>query len=327
MAHKPIKIKNIESSFSHKTCFDDFEVQIHYGDRIAIIGRNGTGKTTFLKSLCKILAGNIVFGYVPQVIEDFDQLSGGQRFNRMLTKALCTNPDVLMLDEPTNHLDSKNRYSLMRMLASYGGTLIIVSHDTELLNKCVNTLWHIDKGKISIHSGHYSDYAQEIHKKRAHIEQELSFMKRQKKDMHQGLMRQQQRIAKSKASGQKKIENRRWLKSTGDLKAMSAEIAQGKNLKNIDQKRNELVQQLSDLRLPEIVIPKFSLSAADIGDHNILSISDGKIGYSADQIIIKDINFSLNSRERIAIVGDNGCGKTTFIRAILDDTSIVKYGD
>ncbi len=97
MIHKPIQIKNLQLSFPHKTCFDDFTVQIPYGSRIAIIGRNGSGKTTLLKILNGMVeptsgqvlrAPDVTIGFVPQVIEEFDSLSGGQRLNSAVTRSL-----------------------------------------------------------------------------------------------------------------------------------------------------------------------------------------------------------------------------------------------
>src|SRR5271163_384974 len=111
MIHKPIRFNNLNYSFSHKTCFDNFSVEIPYGSRIAIIGRNGSGKTSLLKILQGIIPPtsgelkipeDVVMGFVPQVIEDFNTLSGGQRLNAALTEALSLSPNVLLLDEPTN---------------------------------------------------------------------------------------------------------------------------------------------------------------------------------------------------------------------------------
>jgi ATPase subunit of ABC transporter with duplicated ATPase domains len=116
--HKPIYIQDLELSFSETTCFASFSTKIHYGNRIAIIGRNGSGKTTLLKMIQAEFAAtsgsiavpaDVTFGYVPQVVEQFDSLSGGQRFNRALTAALALDPNVLLLDEPSNHLDLRNR--------------------------------------------------------------------------------------------------------------------------------------------------------------------------------------------------------------------------
>ncbi|ETZ07374.1 nucleotide-binding protein ExpZ [Holospora obtusa F1] len=190
MIHKPIQIKNLQLSFPHKTYFDDFSVQVPYGSRIAIIGRNGCGKTTLLKILNGMVqptsgdvlsAADVIIGFVPQIVEEFDSLSGGQRLNAAVTQALSLEPNVLLLDEPTNHLDRHNRKSLMRMLQSYPGTLIVVSHDTELLRHCIDTLWHIDDGQIRVFSGNYDDYIREIRKARSALEQEITRLDRQKK--------------------------------------------------------------------------------------------------------------------------------------------------
>ncbi len=294
MSHRPIQIKNLELSFPHKTCFADFSKQINYGERIAIIGRNGSGKSTLLK----ILAGavldiigdvqipdEVVYGYVPQVIEDFGDLSGGERLNAAVTQALSCDPNVLLLDEPTNHLDQHNRNSFIRMLKSYVGTLIIVSHDLEILRTCVNTLWHIDKGKVQVFSGEYDNYISTMHKRKGAIEQELVKLKRQKKALHEELMQQQVRVAKSKASGEKKVKNKKWLKMVGDVKKMKAEKSQGKTLKDIEQKKQELSAQLAEISLPEIIVPKFSLTALDVGKRTIIAISNGTIGYKKDLLL------------------------------------------
>lgn len=179
--HKPIKIKDCELSFSHKTCFENFSCQILYGSRIVIIGRNGSGKSTLLKMIASICGEETVVGYVPQVIIDHTDLSGGQRLNKAMTEALSLDPNILLLDEPTNHLDRRNKKNLMRLLANYHGTLIIVSHDKEILRNCADTLWHIDNGKVHIFSGNYDDYMCEIKLKRESIELELERLRRQKK--------------------------------------------------------------------------------------------------------------------------------------------------
>lgn len=181
MMHKPIQVKDLDLSFSHKTCFENFSCQIPYGIRIAIIGKNGSGKSSLLKMIPTICGEDVVIGYVPQVIVDHRDLSGGQRLNKAVTEALSIDPNLMLLDEPTNHLDRRNKKSLMRMLQNYSGTLIVVSHDKELLRQCSDTLWHIDNGKIHIFSGNYDDYMREIKLKRASIEGELGLLSRQKK--------------------------------------------------------------------------------------------------------------------------------------------------
>ena len=152
----------------------------------------------------------------------------------------------------------------MRMLRAFPGTLIVVSHDTELLRRCVDMLWHIDNGQIHIFSGNYDDYRGEISIKRASIEKELSSLDRQKKDVHQSLMKEQERAKKSNLRGEKSIQNRKWPTIVSDEKARRAIETSGKKKSSIRDKKQELTDKLSDLRLPEILKPKFSLNAADI---------------------------------------------------------------
>ncbi len=136
--HKPIRFQDLGLYFPHKTCFSDFSGQILYASRIAIIGRNGEGKSTLLNILRGIytthegnltLPDDVCVGYLPQLIDTFETLSGGERLNQALTEALCQGPNLLLLDEPTNHLDKTNRRALMNHLRHYPGTLIMVTHD------------------------------------------------------------------------------------------------------------------------------------------------------------------------------------------------------
>ncbi len=325
--HKSIQLKNINLTFSHKVCFTDFSAEVPYGSRIVIIGRNGSGKSSLLKMLLEIVPQDIRVGYVPQIVEDFESLSGGQRFNAVLTQALSIDPDLLLLDEPTNHLDLSNRRSLMRMLKAYHGTLMVVSHDLELLRSCIDTLWHIDHEKIYIFTGFYDNYIREINIKRTSIEQELSRLARQKKDMHQSLMQEQIRAAKSRDKGEKSIDQRKWPTVVSKAKALQASETSGRKKSAIYDKKTALQEKLSELSLPETIIPKFSFQAADMGSKMLVSIRDGSIAYVSGQYVLSHINFSIFNGERVAILGDNGSGKSTLIKAILDESQMVKTGD
>src|SRR5258708_3740726 len=124
-SNKPISIKNIALEINQKICFENFSAQIYPGTKIVIMGDNGAGKSTLLKIIqgsIEPTAGRVIipdemtFGYVPQTVTEYPELSGGQRFNKALSQALSVHPDILSLDEPTNHLDAHNKRSLIRML-------------------------------------------------------------------------------------------------------------------------------------------------------------------------------------------------------------------
>lgn len=333
MSHKPISCHNVGLSFPQKVCFEGLTTQVHYGSRIALMGQNGSGKTTLLKMLQNLvepsqgdlsIPDDIRFGYVPQIVEKFDSLSGGQRFHKALTHALSLNPDVLLLDEPTNHLDVRNRHSLRRMLQNYPGTLILVSHDVELLRHSVDSLWHIQDGKVHIFSGNYDDYVREIAVKRTSIEEEYARLDRQKKESHQALMKEQTRAKNSRLRGEKLIEQRKWPTVVSATKVRRAVTTSGLKKSAISHTKQDLTNRLSELHLPEIIKPKFSLTASDNGSKALVSIQKGSIGYKDP--ILENINLSLGSQERMAIRGDNGSGKTTLIRAILGDPVVIRSG-
>lgn len=262
--------------------------------------------------------------FVPQLIE-CASLSGGQRFNVALSEALTLQPDMLLLDEPTNHLDHRNRQSLMQMLKHFPGTLIVASHDVELLRTCVNMFWHFDNGKIHIFKGQYDDYKRDVEKKRQSIETELERLGRQKKDAHQALMKEQIRASKSKAGGEKNRTKSKWPTVAAGAKERQAEKTSGRNKAEIFAHKENLLNRLSTLRLPEIIMPKFSLSADDAGAKTVVEIRDGVCGYNQTKILT-DVILTVGSTDRLAIVGDNGCGKSTLIKAIMEDPEVWRQG-
>ncbi len=323
--HKPIEFHHLNLSFPHKTCFEDFTVKIPYGSRIAIIGRNGSGKSSLLKMMMDELPLDVQYGYVPQIIDDFADRSGGQRFNAALTLALSHDPDCLFLDEPSNHLDSANRQSLMRLLRNYAGTLIVVSHDVALLRNSVDVLWHIENEKINIFHGNYVDYQQQQHLTRASIEHEHADLNKQKQAMHQALMQEQARAAKSRQKGQKSIAQRKWPTIVSTAKATQSEQTSGRKKSLIDARKKTISEQLAQTRLVEIIKPTFSLDTRQQHHQMILSISSATIAYG-EQNILNDVHISVHGGERIAILGDNGSGKSTLFKAILSDPSIYISG-
>lgn len=328
-SHHPIVFQNVGLQLPHKTCFESLTTQIPYGSRIAIMGRNGSGKSTLLKMLQGMVEpsegfikvpDDVVFGYVPQVVQDFNDASGGQRFNKMLTKVLAQDPNVLLLDEPTNHLDLSNRRSLMRMLRNFQGTLIVVSHDVELLRTCVDTLWHIDEGEVQIFSGNYDDFQRERGIVLHATSKKLDALKKEKKKAREALQSEQERASQSRHAN--KNEHDRVLK--GAMQERGEQTA-GKQGGKVNALKHKIEAELRDTRLPEIIKPKFSLTAADLGSGAIVSITDGTCGYTKP--VLHDISLSVGAHERTVLMGDNGSGKSTLVKAILGDVSITRSGN
>ncbi len=327
MPHSPIQINNLSLVLPYKTNFEDFNFQINSNDKITIIGRNGSGKSSFLIMLFKLLQeDDINVSYVPQHIEK-SNLSGGESFNKALTKALSKTPDILLLDEPTNHLDIKNRKSLIRMLLNYQGTLIFASHDEELIRNCANTLLIIENNKINVFNGSYGDYKIEKQIKIQKLEKEMKALNLQKEELSCKLEKEKQKLSKSKSKGEKKIANRNVDKITGNFNMMNAEKSSGKKLGFIKSSKEDVFQKLNSFEISEVIMPKFALPSHGFQNKILIEINNGCIGYSEENMILKGINLTVLGNQRVCIKGGNGKGKTTLIKAIMGFESVCKKGD
>jgi ATPase subunit of ABC transporter with duplicated ATPase domains len=335
MMHNPVKIENLCLSFPSKTCFEAFSTEIRHGSRIAIIGRNGCGKSSLLNLLRGVgeptsghihIPSDAIIGYVPQVITDFADLSGGERLNRALTRSLSLQPNILLLDEPTNHLDERNRRHVLRWLEHFHGSLLIVSHDVELLRQIVDTFWHIDQGRIELFSGSFDDYQRAIRCQRTRLETSLHRLKTEQKSLHQSLMQEQQRAAKSKAKGAKSIDQRKWPTVVSNAKAGRSQETSGRKKAALANKKQAVLAELGELYIPEIIVPKFHLSAKQ-SRHMLLTISQGTVGYKPEQWLLQNIYLSVTRGQKIALMGDNGSGKSSLFKAILGARDVVTSGN
>ncbi|MGE0206293.1 MAG: ABC-F family ATP-binding cassette domain-containing protein [Candidatus Babeliales bacterium] len=330
MNKKPISINNISFSIHNKICFENFNAQIYPKKRIVIMGINGAGKSTLLKIIQGLvnpiegtvtIPDSLVFGYVPQTIQEYTELSGGQRFNKELSKALSLNPDILCLDEPTNHLDLNNKRSLIHMLQRYSGTLIIVSHDPDILNLEFDEIWHIEHSLISIFRGNYKKYLKEHDLKKNTLELQREYLLKEKRKLRKLIEQENKRASQSKSRN--KNENDRSL--LGAMKESGSQTI-GKNLKRLSRSQENIQQQFTNNFIHKELEPKFNLEACKTpSKKSIVSINHGSCGYKNP--LLKDINLQLQGDTRIAIIGDNGTGKSTLLKAILQDSAILLQGE
>ncbi len=330
MNHKPIVIKNISLLVNQKTCFNDFSTQIHPGTKIVIMGPNGAGKSTLLKIIQGIvepsqgrviIPSGIIFGFVPQTITDYPQLSGGQRFNKALSQALSINPDILCLDEPTNHLDLSNKRSLALLLRSYKETLIVVSHDPDILTLDFDEIWNIEHGIVSIFRGNYNEYLKEKKGKQLSLERKKEQLHKEKRGLRKSVQLESRRAARSK-SANKNEKDRNLL---GTMKE-SGSRSTGKSLKRLSKIDDKIQQHLVGTFIHKSIEPRFNLDARKLSSSKALvSVVNGACGY--DELILHNISIQVLPKEHIAIIGNNGTGKSTFLKALLNDPSILKQGE
>ncbi len=214
-----------------------------------------------------------------------DTLSGGQKTRVALGKLLLSQPDIILLDEPTNHLDMNSIAWLENYLLNYQGAVIIVAHDRYFLNKVVTKVIELDCGHAATYLGNYSDYAQ----KRAMLrEAQLKAYLNQQQEIR----RQEQVIAKLKSFNREKSIKR----------AESREKILGKmeRLEKPAEVDNEIHLHLE---------PRITSGS------NVLSVEHLAKSFGSLQLF-SDLNFEIKRGEKVAIIGNNGTGKTTLLKII-----------
>lgn len=214
-----------------------------------------------------------------------DTLSGGEKTRVALGKLLLSNPDLLLLDEPTNHLDLETIAWLENFLASYKGAVLIIAHDRYFLDKVVTKVIEIENKKATIYTGNYSSYSDK--KAKEHEARIKHYINQQKE-----IKRQEEVIAKLRSFSREKSIKR----------AKSREKALSK-IERID-KPYELDESMSIQFEPSIR-----------SGNDVLTVSSLSKSY-ASLTLFKDIDFEIKRGEHVAIIGNNGTGKSTILKII-----------
>lgn len=372
-----LKAENITKTLGGNTIFTNLSFEVNTGERVAIVGRNGCGKTTLFKVLAGIESldeGRIVkakgqtIGYLHQIPnfkeikvfdvlsqaftklhemkerlsaleqkmaidlsdkvlaqygevleqyqvaggyeieakiasianglkltslleQSFDALSGGEKTKVMLAQILLKQPDILLLDEPTNHLDLAAIEWLEDYLHYFKGTVIVISHDRTFLNRIVQKVVEIEDGEIWVSKGNYDQY---IQNKEAKIAQQFA-----------QYQEQQKKIQKIKEAIRRL---RQWANEASppnpDLyrKAKAME-------KMLD--RIELVKKPKTERQMNL-----QLTSEDRSGKEVFSLRNVSHGFEQD-FLFMDVNLPVLYKDRLAIVGNNGTGKSTLLKILL----------
>ena len=223
--------------------------------------------------------------------EDFDKkiasLSGGEKTRVALAKMLLTAPDLIILDEPTNHLDLNAIHWLEGYLAQYNGAVLIVAHDRYFLDKIVSKVIEIRQTKSRVYLGNYTEYT----KKRQEI---LDSLQKQYLNQQAEIKHQEEVIAKLKQFNREKSIKR----------AESREKMLDK-IERIDKPIEE------NTKMHLLFTPKIQ------SGNDVLTVK-GLSKRFGDHVLFENIDFEIKRGEHVAIIGDNGSGKTTILKMIND---------
>lgn len=324
-----LNVEKVSKNYGTKELLNQATMGVNKGDKIGVIGVNGTGKSTLLKIIAGLEhpdEGNIVKGnnvtisYLAQAVDcngddsalsfvmqgkksaseaqaktilnklGFDDyyvrmgiLSGGQKKRAALAKALVEPAEVLILDEPTNHLDNDMVIWLEKYIKSFKGELIMVTHDRYFLDNVTNRIVEIDKGSLYSYDTDYSGFLE--------LKTEREAMERATEDKRQNILRRELEWIKRGCKARSTKQQAR-IDRYEDMKAASREA-----------------RQKFDKELMEMNSVSSRLGKKTIELDGICKSYDGKM-------IIKDFSYIFLRDDRIGIIGNNGCGKSTLMKII-----------
>ena len=296
-----LNISNLSKSYVGQSVLKEVSFHLEEKEKAAIVGINGSGKTTLLRCILGIEEadeGGIAFSKdkkmaylaqqhadMEQEDEEYESLSGGQKTKKRLEEILMEKPDLLILDEPTNHLDIGSIQWLEKVLKRYDGAVLLVSHDRYFLDKIVTKVIDLERGKARMYLGNYTAYAEK--KKMIREAERKAYENQQAEIKHQEAV-----IEKLKQFNREKSIKR--AESREKLLSKVERLEQPEDLQN----------EMRLLFMPREASGNDVLIAKDLGKS-----FDGKRLFSHG-------TFSIQRGEHVAVIGDNGTGKTTLLKIL-----------
>ena len=227
--------------------------------------------------------------------KEFNLLSGGEKTTVILGKLLMDNPDILLLDEPTNHLDMDSIEWLERYLNNYDGIVIIVSHDRYFLDNVVSKIIEIEDMESKTYKGNYSSYVKQKEEKL--LEQMHNYKEQQKE------IKSMESTIKDLRDWAIRADNSKFFKRAASM-----------------EKRLERMKSNEDAQKPKIENKTMKLNFKNSersGEETIKA--KGLCKSYIDKVIFNEADLLINFKERVALVGPNGSGKTTFLKMLLGE--------
>lgn len=337
---------NVKKSYGDRMILDIDELKIFQGDRIGLVGENGSGKSTLIKILIgeeERDSGEVTicnsYSYISQGVDfveecDFDYewnstsikapnlfdkyLSGGEKVKFKIVNSLKKKSKLIIGDEITSNLDRSTIDSLEKLLLQYDGGLLLVSHDREFLDNVCNIIIELKDGKVKKYNGNYSKYLEV--KELENLSEEREYIKyiNEKEHLERAIIRKEE------------IKNsiKRTPKRMGNSEARLHKMGGQKGKKKLDGNVKALKSRIEHLEIKEKPkkVKNIKIKVQDGLEIYSKIVAEGKniCIKRGNKTLIKDSNFVINKGDKVALIGDNGSGKTSLIKEIINNVDNIK---
>ncbi len=336
-----IKMYKVKKYYGDKLILDIDNLEILENDRIGIVGENGAGKTTLIKvilgeiapdegkvflsnsysyiSQSKECTGEYQEGKIKKTLKSPDKyngfLSGGEKMKIKINKALNVQNSILIADEPTANLDTNSIKNIEKIISEYKGSLLLVSHDRDFLDRLCNNILEIENGKVKLYKGNYSKYIKLKAEEREVEQREYYRYISEKKRLEKAII--------GKENNRDSI--RKTQKRMGNSEARLHKMGNQKSKKNLDGNIKSLKSRINHLEEKEKpnAIKQIRIKinkGKEMHSKTVIEVRNLNL-YVNNEILINDCNFKIKNGEKVAITGANGCGKTTLIKKIIKNNA------
>ena len=336
MAEIILDIQELRKSYGDRELFHIPSLRVYAGERIGLIGQNGAGKSTLLSllggetepdggtvrcfgsSAIVHQQGNRETGEASgelrslfRTVDRTEGLSGGELTRNRIAAALSARPALLLADEPTTDLDSAGIELLARQLENHGGALILISHDRMLLRRLCGRIWHLENGTVTDFPGGYDAYEAERKRRRDRTQFEYDQYRKEQKRLKESAQRMAERAASVRkaparmGNSEARLHTREYTNAVLQLSHMK---------RTIQNRMEQMEVKERPVPVPEIRMQLGVQSPVEA--KTALEVRCGRMS-AGSSLLLEDTGMTLPTRSRTGLVGENGCGKTTLLSAIM----------
>lgn len=339
-----VECSKIKKYFGDRLILEVDDLKIYSGNCIGIVGANGAGKTTLINILSKRLEPDEGFvklykkaGYISQldspdnkslssetaskfgVKTSWDEtMSGGEKTKFKVAAVLEEGNMIIFADEPTSNMDMESIGLMEESFEDYAGTLIVISHDRSFLDKLCNRILEIENGKIKMYNGNYTDYYRQKMEERTRAQFEYEEYVKEKRRLEGVIHELRQKEQSIKGPPKRMGNSEARLHKMGGQKA---KLNYDKTIKNVRKR----IEHLEVKERPKDE-KKIRLDILESGKSYSKILIEGKnISKSFDdKVIFENADFVIENGAKIALIGPNGCGKSTLVKMIMENHDGIK---